>query len=225
MANIKYAVYLDADNVVNWSIDDMFQMARKYKLPYPLLPRHSLNPESDLSKSMQKLGVVNRSLPYGHASTFVYSYLAQEFFVETYEQVMAGVFTDCYWTDECALNVMLWRREAKYQACPYDMFWDYAMEVYAAQSNLSSFPKNYKELGDIGIDTPIAISTVHGHKEVKWAEYFFAEFKKHRNNKPYFGGNGEEWTNDLMNGTRGCLCGLAQRCQETYNEADVHYLR
>lgn len=55
------------------------------------------------------IGVTSKSAPYVHASSFFYSYESMTFFLETYEQVLLNKFAGQQYTDETAINVMLWK--------------------------------------------------------------------------------------------------------------------
>jgi len=208
LGEIKYAVYIDVDNVVNTRIDDLFDMCRRFAHKYPLLPRHALD-AYDQAPSMARLGVTTKSIPYGHASTFLYSYESMPFFMDTYEQVLLGTFKGQQFTDETAINVMLWKFNVTEQMCIYDMFYYDSLGIYNSQSPTMPYG-NYHALGDLGTDTPLAALTMHGEKNPDDARRIFQFFKEERNKFAYF--NGQHWSNDWQTGARGCLCGPDKKC-------------
>lgn len=208
LAKVKYAVYIDADNVVNRRIDDLFAMCREHGHEYPLLTRHAQDPD-DEKPSMDRLGVATKSMPYGHASTFIYSYKSMPFFMETYELIFDGKFEGQQYTDETALNVMLWKHNVSRQMCVYDMYFYDSSGIYERQDVNMPYG-DYVAFGYLGTQTPLAFLTHHGEKVPERAREMFEFFKKHQAKKPYF--NGKEWSEDWKTGARGCLCGAEKTC-------------
>jgi len=133
--------------------------------------------------------------------------------MDTYEQIMLGKFRGQRFTDETAINVMLWKYNVSEQACIYDMFFDRAEDIYITQSNEMPYD-DYFDLGNLGRDTPLAILTNHGEKDPKKARNMLELFKKHRDKHPYYNG-GNVWSEDWKEGARGCLCGPHKTC-DTY---------
>ncbi|MEX0671810.1 MAG: hypothetical protein WD068_00475, partial [Candidatus Babeliales bacterium] len=63
-SNIRYGVYIEADDIANIGIDTLFQEARRVK-QFPLCPIHPADP-ADQRACMDYLGVQSTTNPYVH---------------------------------------------------------------------------------------------------------------------------------------------------------------
>ncbi len=104
-SNIKYGIYIESDDVVNYCIDDLFSWCHKVG-EYPLCPIHPEDPNNQHSL-MGQLGVSHKTNPYIHAH-MVFSYKCIPFLKECYKLAPQLNHMGASW-DETLLNVMLWK--------------------------------------------------------------------------------------------------------------------
>lgn len=126
-SEVKYGVQLEADSVVNYNIDLLFDMIHLWPYDLPLAPKHPDDPHN-YQYYMQQYRVKYRSIPYMHG-TFVWSYRAYPFIRQILTYMQKGAFSDAN-CDETAMNIMLWKAKANHILCKYDPFGPIYIEKY-----------------------------------------------------------------------------------------------
>lgn len=124
-SNIKYGVYVEADDILNFGVDILFEWARKSK-DYPLCPKHPQDPNNQ-HNIMNFLCVQNKSMPYVHGHV-LFSQTCMPFVKEWYETCLKyGNQASNY--DETILNVLLWKYKVDKYVPVYDPYFD-SLENY-----------------------------------------------------------------------------------------------
>jgi len=118
-SEVNYGVQLEADSVVNYNIDLLFDMLHVWPYDLPLAPKHPDDPKN-YKAYMKDYGVKYRSVPYMHG-TFVWTYRAYPFIRNVLTLMQRGAFTNAN-CDETAMNVMLWKAKANHTLCKYDPY-------------------------------------------------------------------------------------------------------
>lgn len=120
-SNIHYGVYIEADDIVNYKVDELFQWARNVK-EFPLCPLHP-NPPDNQDEVMKIVGVVKKSMPYVHGHV-LFSYRCQHFIKEWYEGCLSyGYLAPNF--DETILNVLLWKYDYRKSLPLFDPFFEF----------------------------------------------------------------------------------------------------
>lgn len=119
-SNIKYGVYIEADDIANVGVDSLFDQARRVQ-KFPLCPIHSDDP-SNQEYIMKFLRVAYKTNPYVHGH-IVFSKECFNFLKECYGVCLKIGDVGANW-DETVLNVMLWKYKVKNWYLPlYDPFY------------------------------------------------------------------------------------------------------
>jgi hypothetical protein len=104
-SNVKYGVYVEADDIVNYCVDELFEHCKKIE-KYPLCPIHPQDP-NDEWPLMARLGVTEKTNPYVHAH-ILFSEHCIPFLQECFNLAISLGNIGANW-DETLLNVMLWK--------------------------------------------------------------------------------------------------------------------
>jgi len=126
-SNVVYGVQLEADAVVNYNIDLLFDMLHVWPYDLPLASKHPDDPQN-YNYEMVKYGVQHKSTPYMHA-TFAWTYRAYPFIQNVLQLMQEGHFLGANF-DETAMNVMLWKAKANHTLCKYDPFGPLYIDKY-----------------------------------------------------------------------------------------------
>lgn len=113
-SEIERGVYLDADNVPNRGIDELFAAARQVE-EHPLVPRHPTDLVPHYRGLMERLGVRTPTLPYVQTCSMAFATSSAPFFrdcLDTAEE-LAGTWPAQQGLDEPIVNIMLWKKGAR----------------------------------------------------------------------------------------------------------------
>jgi hypothetical protein len=114
---VERGVYLDADQVPNRGIDELFAAAGRAE-DHPLAPRHPQELGHLQCELMAELGVARQTMPFVHSCCLAFSGRCADFFTECHrvsEEASRRHPAGAPVLDEPLLNVMLWRRGATRQ--------------------------------------------------------------------------------------------------------------
>lgn len=159
-SNLTYGVYLDVDGVVNYNIDILFDIARVWKGNHTINPIHPQDPNNQ-DFFMQNQGVTKKSMPYVHGHV-IWNYLSINFVKQWFDlcpQVMGSNF------DETALNILLWKINAKHLAAAYDPYVGFVYEYF--DDKVTKEPVPYFDL------------LFHGGKVANESEYILRKLIKY----------------------------------------------
>ncbi len=107
-SDIKYGVYVEADDILNEGVDSLFTTCRTIE-QFPICPIHPQDPNNQLP-IMQALRVNKKTMPYVHAH-FLFSESCKPFIKEWYDTCLTcHPLKPANW-DETILNVLLWKHE------------------------------------------------------------------------------------------------------------------
>jgi hypothetical protein len=112
-SGVERGVYLDADNVPNRGIDDLFAACGEVG-DYPLLPRHPQELGPLVEELRTELGVARQTMPYVQSCCLVFSRRCLPFVADC-ERVgrdLARRSPGAPVLDEPIVNVLLWQRNA-----------------------------------------------------------------------------------------------------------------
>ena len=164
-SKLDYGVHLEADSVVNWNVDVLFDVVHRWPYPLPLAPRHPTDPQN-YGHFLKQLNMTlyNRTTPYIHAQ-FSWNYRAYPFFRHALQLMRQGYFMGANY-DETGINVLLWKSKANHTLCKIDPFHSY-LPVY--ETNL----KTCKEF------CHTAFILIHGSKNAQDMRQVFGRLKQH----------------------------------------------
>ncbi|UJR25606.1 hypothetical protein I4U23_006950 [Adineta vaga] len=165
-SKLDYGVQIDADSVVNWNIDLLFDVVRRWPHPFPLAPRHPDDPKN--YKTFLKtfdVDIKTRITPYIHAQ-FSWNYRAYPFFNRTLRLMREGNFVGANF-DETAVNILLWKARVNHTLCKIDPYASFISD-YETQS------KTCKEY------CHTAFMIMHGSKKASDAYHILKRLKKLR---------------------------------------------
>jgi hypothetical protein len=164
-SKLDYGVHLEADSVVNWNVDILFDVVHRWPYPLPLAPRHPGDPRNyaQFLKNF-KLDFKSRTTPYIHAQ-FSWNYRAYPFFKQALDFMRQGKFSGANY-DETGINVLLWKAKANHTLCKIDPFYRY-LPVYESQQ------KTCKQF------CHTAFILIHGSKNATKMRDVFERLKKH----------------------------------------------
>jgi hypothetical protein len=164
-SKIDYGVHIDADSVVNYNNDILFDVVRKWPYPLPLAPRH---PEDPLNYYWFLphfgLNLNSRTIPYIHGQ-FSWNYRAYPFFEQALTLMRQGHFMGANY-DETGINVLLWKAKANHTLCKIDPYYSF---LSAYESNETTC-KQYCHT---------AFVLIHGSKHPKTMGDLFQRLKNH----------------------------------------------
>ena len=196
-------IYIEPDSVVNYRVDDLWDIiAARPNLPYPILPRHPLDPKNQAAL-MKDLGVDRKSMPYGHGH-LMFTRRTMSFFIDAFMYSQQGVSNTANF-DETLINVLMWKMNAATQACLFDPYGadETENEWYFHHRLLDSTPKD-KPLIDIR-----AYHVFHGIKDPNYQRELFEKLKDLAKSNPpppvYFSVNENRWLTLLNDVSNRCL--------------------
>jgi hypothetical protein len=164
-SKVDYGVHLEADSVVNWNVDVLFDVVHRWPYPYPLAPRHPDDPVNYESFLPQfGLDLKSRTMPYTHAQ-FSWNYRANPFFKKALRYMRKGHFSGANF-DETGINVLLWKIKANHTLCKIDPYFGY----------LSAYELNEKICKEY---CHTAFILIHGTKDPDVLRELFERLKKH----------------------------------------------
>ncbi|CAF0916704.1 unnamed protein product [Adineta ricciae] len=163
-SKLDYGIQIDADSVVNWNIDILFDVIHRWPYSFPLAPRHPTPPNNmdSFFKAFQ-LDKKNRSMPYVHAQ-FSWNYRAYPFFIRALRYMREGNFLGANY-DESAVNVFLWKDRVQHTLCRIDPFVEY-LPAYENQEQTC------------GKSCHAAFMIIHGAKDASIARRSFKHLRK-----------------------------------------------
>ena len=127
-SKLNYGVHLEADSVVNWNVDVLFDVIHQWPYPLPLAPRHPADPQNYVKfLKIFKLNLNDRTTPYIHAQ-FSWNYRAYPFFRQALNLMRQGHFLGANY-DETGINILLWKANANHTLCKIDPYHSY-LTVY-----------------------------------------------------------------------------------------------
>lgn len=179
--NIKYGVYLDVDNVVNWNIDQLFTISKAWNGTHTLSPTHPQDPNNQRLHMLWG-GILKKSMPYVHGHV-IFNYRTLDFVKKWFSMTKHSIFNKFNY-DETALNTLLWIVNAKHQICLFDINYEF-FDAYLKGFNISY----YNDL-----QLPVWVATVHGDKQQLHAESIFNRMKDQMQTRTIF--NSGKWYED-----------------------------
>jgi len=164
-SKLDYGVHLDADSVVNWNVDILFDVIHRWPYSLPLAPRHPGDPHNYATylKKFQ-LDFNNLTTPYIHAQ-FSWNYRAYPFFQQALNFMRQGHFSGANY-DETGINILLWKAKANHTLCKIDPNYIY----------LSAYESNEKTCQEF---CHTAFIIFHGAKNILEMRDVFQRLKKH----------------------------------------------
>lgn len=164
-SKLDYGVHLEADSVVNWNVDILFDVVHRWPYPLPLAPRHPGDPKNYKSFLRNfKLNYNSRTIPYTHAQ-FSWNYRAYPFFRHALNHMHQGHFFGANF-DETGINILLWKAKANHTLCKIDPYFTYLSSYESQQKICKEFCHT-------------AFILLHGGKDVKTMREVFERLKKH----------------------------------------------
>ncbi|CAF4016796.1 unnamed protein product [Rotaria sp. Silwood1] len=126
-SQVDYGIQLEADSVVNWNIDVLFDVIHDWPYPLPLAPRHPDDP-MNYARFLKifHLNLADRTIPYVHAQ-FSWNYRAYPFLRHALALMRQGYFKGANF-DETGINILLWQAKANHTLCQVDPYFDYLSE-------------------------------------------------------------------------------------------------
>ena len=167
-SNIRLGVYVEADDVVNHGVDNLFELARKVE-EYPLCPIHPKDP-NDQQKLMMAMGVTSKSMPYVHGH-IIFSERCIAFIREWYGMCLKYTHLAPN-ADETVLNVLLWKYNVKEYVSVFDPYYG-TLDDYMNDQ----IPISYKDF------YPINYYMFHGCKDPERARDILDRLIKFSNEK------------------------------------------
>jgi hypothetical protein len=164
-SQLDYGVHLEADSVVNWNVDILFDVLHRWPYSLPLAPRHPDDPKN--YRQFLKVFQVNlqsHTTPYVHAQ-FSWNYRAYPFFRRALGIMREGHFMDANY-DETGINILLWKAEANHTLCKLDPYFSY----------LSAYESNQTICHEY---CHTAYILLHGSKDAKQMHDIFERLKKY----------------------------------------------
>jgi len=118
-SGVERGVYLDADNVPNRGVDDLFAVCGEVG-DYPLVPRHPQELGYLVKELRTDLGVERQTMPFVQSCCLVFSRRCLPFLADC-ERIsrdlagQSGQYSGAPVLDEPIVNVLLWQRNADRQ--------------------------------------------------------------------------------------------------------------
>lgn len=165
-SNLKYGVYLDVDSLVNYNIDLLFDIAKAWNGNYTLSPIHPSDPKNQ-DFYLWFYGVEKKTMPYVHGHViWNFNSLA---FIQEWFKLSQKILSANY--DETALNLLLWKQNAKYLVAAYDPFALVHFEEYLSNTFVRK-------------PLPYYYMVFHGSKKYEYSSDMFKKLKIHSENDP-----------------------------------------
>lgn len=163
-SGLDYGVHLEADSVVNWNVDILFDVIHRWPYALPLAPRHPDDPVNYRRfLPTFDLTLANRTIPYIHAQ-FSWNYRAYPFWKKALTLMQRGHFMGANY-DETGINILLWKARANHTLCKIDPHYT-MMSAY----------KNQQKKCDKHCYTAYVL--IHGSKRVAELRQIFQQLKK-----------------------------------------------
>ena len=120
-SQVDYGIYVEADTLVNWNVDILFDVLHQWPYALPLAPRHPDDP-MNYKKFLKKfkLNLQSRTTPYIHAH-ILWTYRAYPFLQQALTLLRQGYFNGANY-DETGINVLLWEAKANHTLCKFDPY-------------------------------------------------------------------------------------------------------
>ena len=161
-SNVKYGIYVESDDIVNYRIDDLFTHCRQVT-EYPLSPIHPQDPNNQF-RLMGILDVKEKTNPYVHGH-IIFSERCIPFLKKCYELAISLGNIGANW-DETLLNVMLWKyRVHDYYLPVYDPYFE-TLSNYLQGTQ----PTTYS--------MPVTYHMIHGCKNIHKAQHILEILKE-----------------------------------------------
>lgn len=165
-SGIKQGIYIEADDIVNYKIDDLFQESAHVG-QFPACPVHPDNPDNQ-KELMAELGVTEKTNPYLHGH-IIFADACKPFLLECYQTCLTyGSSIKGNW-DETVMNVLLWKYKVHDHYLP---IFDPYFSAHTAYINEQPLNMN------ITIKTPIYCHMFHGAKNAVSAHSILDVLKK-----------------------------------------------
>ena len=183
-SQVDYGVHLEADSVVNWDVDVLFDVVRRWPYPLPLAPRHPDDPVNyrHFLKKF-RMNLESRTTAYVHAQ-FSWNYRAYPFLRRTLKLMRQDQFLGANF-DETAVNILLWRAKANHTLCKIDPYISY----------LSAYETNEKKCLKY---CHSAFILPHGSKNPQDFQDIFKRLKKHAGSPYIQTPNGMHYLNETQ---------------------------
>ena len=169
-SGVDYGVQLEADSIVNWNIDVLFDVVRRWPYALPLAPRHPTDPVNyERFLPIFNLTLNSRTTPYIHAH-FLWNYRSYPFWRTALELMQRGHFVGANY-DETGINILLWEAKANHTLCKTDPYFTYFSAYETQQQTCNEFCHT-------------AFVVFHGSKRAEDLRALFQQVKK-RVGSPY----------------------------------------
>lgn len=120
-SQVDYGIYIEADTLVNWNVDILFDVLHQWPYPLPIAPRHPDAPNNYHKYLTQfQLNFTSRTTPYIHAH-ILWNYRAYPFLGRAVSLLQQGHFMGANF-DETAINILLWQAKANHTLCKIDPY-------------------------------------------------------------------------------------------------------
>lgn len=157
-SEIRYGIVVEADDVLNDGIDNLFVQTRLIK-NYPLATRHPSDPDNQ-QNIMKLLGVTKKTMPYVHGHVlFSESCLS---FIQEWLKTCIKIGRFAAGHDETILNVLLWKHGATEQLDLFDPYYEFVEQYQKGYLSPALYPE-YQTLKAINF------YSFHGCKDPKKA--------------------------------------------------------
>ena len=171
-SEVHYGVQIDADSVVNYNVDLLFEMLHQWPFDLPLAPKHPNDPH-DYKFDMEEHHVSHRTTPYMHGA-FLWTNRSYPFLRTVLMLMQRGAFQNAQ-LDETAMNVMLWKAKTQYVLCKYDPYGPISINKY---ENSEKIPECLPHCDGIYL-------VFHGQKESSVSEQIFQRLQKLGPKRPF----------------------------------------
>ncbi|CAF0905702.1 unnamed protein product [Rotaria sordida] len=164
-SQIDYGIYIEADTLVNWNVDILFDVLHRWPYPLPLSPRHPDDPRNygHFLKRF-KLDFKHRTTPYIHAH-ILWNYRAYPFLQRAITLIRQGHFIGANF-DETGINVLLWQAKANHTLCKIDPYYSFLSAYESNQTICSKYCHT-------------AYIFIHGCKDANEMHKLFKRLKNH----------------------------------------------
>jgi hypothetical protein len=123
-SQVDYGIYVEADTIVNWNVDILFDVLHQWPYSLPLAPRHPDDPGNyrPFLKKF-KMDFQNRTTPYIHAH-MLWNYRSYPFLQRALNLLRQGYFNGANY-DETGINILLWEAKANHTLCKFDPYYTF----------------------------------------------------------------------------------------------------
>jgi len=164
-SQVDYGIYIEADTLVNWNVDILFDVLHRWPYPLPLAPRHPDDPRNyhNFLKTF-KVDYKDRRTPYIHAH-ISWNYRAYPFLQQALTLMRQGHFMGANY-DETGINVLLWKAKANHTLCKIDPYFSFLSAYESNEMTCKSYCHT-------------AFVLIHGSKNPKEMSDLFQRMKNH----------------------------------------------